>query len=82
MELLFCWEVIKCGKEETCPAYYNRENVCYKQLDIFPKTLCPCGNRQIEENSDPNYRPNCRNCLFYKESIQQLMEIFFSITKP
>ncbi len=72
MELPFCWEVIKCGKEETCPAYYDQENVCYKQLDMFLLTFCPCGNRRTKKTP----YPSCSGCTFYESDILRSMYIF------
>jgi hypothetical protein len=60
MDLMNCWEVTNCGKQEDCPAYPNHGRACF----AVTGTLCR-GEKQ------PSYDAKigkCRElCVFYKQ---------------
>jgi methyl-accepting chemotaxis protein len=54
-----CWELVKCGREEMCPAYPHHGRECF----AVTATMC----RGEEQGSYQEKIQKCRDeCKFYK----------------
>ncbi|MCK5018081.1 MAG: hypothetical protein KAS32_13575 [Candidatus Peribacteraceae bacterium] len=56
-----CWEFLKCGVEETCPAHPSFG------LDCWKVTGTKCDGGKVEKLDKAEKINHCQTCDFYKQ---------------